>query len=309
MHTDQIIYLSAIHRSHSLRKASESLHISPQALNQSLNALERELRIKLVDRSRKGTFLTDKGLALLDEGQHFIDFVDSLKGNPFNERYQYLPTLKATILTTYGVGNSLVANALTELALQFPQSEIDVQMMSCQDVVDSVSLKGCGNNLPMISAYFYNGQMIPDISTKPGLSFYPIISSRYHCSVPNDLSISHYDSISMATILKHPLLLYKPTEDIVLPLLKLFGKPAAVRSVASFQIYQNMLKNDRESLSFAQVFKSYETMTPQENRRIVPIKDNITAEVGFLYGKNQPLCYDLQELASYITDSLTRRYQ
>ena len=309
MHTDQIVYLSAIHQSHSLRKASESLHISPQALNQSLNALEHEMHCKLVDRSRKGTYLTDKGLRLLEQGQLFLEVIDAIKGNPLKDRYQYLPRLKATVLTTQGVGNTLVANALSELALAFPESEIDVQMMPCDELIQTVNIKDCGDTLPVISAYFYNGAMIPDISHRPGLVFYPIVSSRYYCSVPSNLSISHYDTISMATVLKHPLLLYKPTEDIVLPLLKLFGEPEQVRSVSSFQVFNNLLKSDRESLTFSQVFKSFETMVPAGDRKLVPIKEMITAKLGFLYGKNNPLCTDIQELASFMTDSFLQRYR
>ena len=309
MHTDQIVYLSAIHQSHSLRKASEQLHISPQALNQSLNALEQEFRVTLLDRSRKGTYLTDKGIKLLEEGQRFLEAINAIKGEAADVRYQYLPHLKATVLTTQGVGNTLVANSLTELALKFPQSEIDMQMMTCEDVVNSVNVDGCGDTLPIISTYYYNGTMIPDLSSKPKLSFYPVVSSRYYCSVPNSLSISHYDTISMATALKHPILLYKPTEDIVLPLLHLFGEPENVRSISSFQVYANMLKNDRESIAFSQVFRNFETMVPFEGRRLVPIKEHITAELGFLYGKNNPLCSDMQELVTFMTNSFLQRYR
>ena len=42
MRTEQILYLSEIHRTSSLHRASENLHISVQSLSLSINTLEKE---------------------------------------------------------------------------------------------------------------------------------------------------------------------------------------------------------------------------------------------------------------------------
>lgn len=43
MRTEQILYLDAIYRCSSLHKASETLHISTQALSLSIRTLEKEM--------------------------------------------------------------------------------------------------------------------------------------------------------------------------------------------------------------------------------------------------------------------------
>ena len=65
MNMEQIQYLEAINRHHSIRRASEDLHLTPQALSQSISALENSLSLTLVETSHKGTYLTQQGTLFL----------------------------------------------------------------------------------------------------------------------------------------------------------------------------------------------------------------------------------------------------
>jgi len=52
-----------------LSAAARRLHVSQPALSQTISGLERELRVKLVERSRSGTRPTEAGRTLLDEAR------------------------------------------------------------------------------------------------------------------------------------------------------------------------------------------------------------------------------------------------
>ena len=308
MHTDQIRYLSAINEKHSLNKASQELNVSPQALKLSLDALEREFGTKLVDRSRKGTYLNETGKALLALGADFLKGVDALKAQSPREKYLYLPHIKATIYTTPGLANTVVAKSIADLTVTFPESDIALETVPYKTLLKDIELGKKDTVLPILSIYRIGSTMLPDLNQHSCISFEPIVQSDYYCSIPNSLSISNYNSISMKTILKHPILIYAPTEDLALPIIKMFGEPKRIRSVKEFPIYFDMLQNDQESLSFAQLFKSQETLITFNNRRMVPIKEDIKVQIGFLKRTRANITPDTEELASFIGNYLRKHY-
>ena len=60
MQIERLNYFVEVARVQSINSASESLHISQQALSQSMHSLEKELGVTLFKRSNKGIQLTEK---------------------------------------------------------------------------------------------------------------------------------------------------------------------------------------------------------------------------------------------------------
>ncbi|WP_307834084.1 LysR family transcriptional regulator [Paractinoplanes lichenicola] len=60
-------------------RAAETLHLAQPALSRSVAALERELGVKLFDRSRAGTSLTPAGKLLHDEARVLLRSTDALQ--------------------------------------------------------------------------------------------------------------------------------------------------------------------------------------------------------------------------------------
>ena len=58
--------------------ASRRLHISQPALSQTINALERQLRVKLLERSNTGVRTTPQGVILLTEARAFLAHHDRM---------------------------------------------------------------------------------------------------------------------------------------------------------------------------------------------------------------------------------------
>ena len=57
----------------SLSKTAEEMYITPSAVIQQINSLEKDLNVKLFNRSKKGVTLTPEGEYLLTEGRSFIE--------------------------------------------------------------------------------------------------------------------------------------------------------------------------------------------------------------------------------------------
>ncbi|GAA4101370.1 hypothetical protein GCM10023066_48230 [Nocardioides kongjuensis] len=79
MRIEQLEYVAAVTQHGSLRRASESLHISQPALSEAVSKLERELGVTLLDRRRTGARISRQGLDLLPDMVAVLDAVDRLR--------------------------------------------------------------------------------------------------------------------------------------------------------------------------------------------------------------------------------------
>ena len=79
MRIEQLEYLAAVTRHGSLRRASESLHLSQPALSEALGKLERELGVPLLDRRRSGARISRQGQDLLPYMTQVLEAVDRLR--------------------------------------------------------------------------------------------------------------------------------------------------------------------------------------------------------------------------------------
>lgn len=86
MQIERLGYFVEVARKRSINLASDSLHISQQALSQSMHSLEKELGVSLFERSNKGIRLTDKGEEVLAAAEAITQRWEQLKGSLTDER-------------------------------------------------------------------------------------------------------------------------------------------------------------------------------------------------------------------------------
>ncbi|MBN3800895.1 LysR family transcriptional regulator, partial [Burkholderia sp. Ac-20392] len=67
MEIRHVRYFLAIVDTGSFTRAASELGIAQPALSQALNRMEKELGVRLFDRSRRGATLTAAGLAMVDD--------------------------------------------------------------------------------------------------------------------------------------------------------------------------------------------------------------------------------------------------
>lgn len=84
MRIEQLLYLVEVSKNPSISSASEKLHISHQALNRSLKALEEELGTTLFNRSPNGVSLTPQGEKTVETAKNILNQLNDLKLSFFN---------------------------------------------------------------------------------------------------------------------------------------------------------------------------------------------------------------------------------
>ena len=79
MNIKDLEFFLQISREGSLRKASKSLYISPQGLGKAISNLEKDLGVKLFDRSATGIYLTEYGKLIMADAEQIVKSSENLK--------------------------------------------------------------------------------------------------------------------------------------------------------------------------------------------------------------------------------------
>ncbi|MFF3319228.1 LysR family transcriptional regulator [Streptomyces sp. NPDC003035] len=93
-------------------RAAERLHMAQPSLSQRIQRLERELGVRLLDRSSRGTTLTPAGRLVLTEAEHLLTAADRLTATVARVRSGRAGTLRAAVPPRLGaaaVGALLIA--------------------------------------------------------------------------------------------------------------------------------------------------------------------------------------------------------
>lgn len=123
MRIEQLEYLEAVTRHGSLRRASESLHLSQPALSESIRTLERELGVPLIDRHRTGARISSQGRELLPIIGEVIEAVGRLRARA-DGNANAAATLR---VATVNAGTStLLVPTIRDFSASQPDTSIEV---------------------------------------------------------------------------------------------------------------------------------------------------------------------------------------
>lgn len=220
---EQLLYLKKVYEHHSIALASESLHITRQALSASLRKLEQELAVPLFIRTVKGIDLTPKGHevlmfaeSILEQQQAFMQqfyatHTPSSQSGYIHVVSHYLPrTIIFPELTAYFINhypniqiNDLPIADRQQLLLQITDDEQDIGFTYQMDH-------------PLI-----------DLSPLPdNHNFHPLVVIRPYiwCSITSP--IGYRQKLNLADVIHYPILQDKHTGNFLEEtIFKLFGMP------------------------------------------------------------------------------------
>jgi DNA-binding transcriptional LysR family regulator len=120
--SSDIRFLLTIQDSGSLAAASRKLGVSPSAVTQRLQLLEKNLSIRLLDRTARKLRFTEEGLLLCQRGRGLLQQFDTLFEDLHERSSGLVGTLK--INAPLGFGRRYVAPAVTAFQQQHPHVTI-----------------------------------------------------------------------------------------------------------------------------------------------------------------------------------------
>ena len=292
MRTEQIIYLREIHATSSLHLASNNLHISVQALSVSMLNLEKELGIKLINRSRNGSFLTKEGVKLLEAGDLFLESIKRIK-NENIEKYSHLHNSTIKLSITNGLMETYFPNLATQFFNDFPSSNLKFNTRTYNSLISQISAKN-DFGLMAMQTLVLNDDILINIPEE--LAYTTLFKGKFFCMVHSKSPFFNYKTISLKTMLKRPTLVYSPSLDVLSSLINKVDTPNII-NVEEFAVFQNMIRNGIGSTFIAVTDNCpYQYDSPF---KIIPFKEKINFYVIITYHKNNSLSPTAKEFIDY----------
>ncbi|KJC42951.1 LysR family transcriptional regulator [Bradyrhizobium sp. LTSP885] len=124
--TDDIRFFVAIAAANTLAAAARALDVTPPAVSQRLQGLERRLGVQLVSRSARRLTLTDEGELLLLRGRALLDDAAELTDALQARRGTITGHLK--ILAPLGFGRRYIAPAIAAFRSRHPDASVDLEL-------------------------------------------------------------------------------------------------------------------------------------------------------------------------------------
>jgi LysR family transcriptional regulator, hydrogen peroxide-inducible genes activator len=121
----QMRYFEALASTRHFGKAANLANVSQPALSSQIQELEATLGVKLVERSRSGTFLTSEGEALLPEIQTILSNIDQLQNRARTGRSILEGRLRLGIIPT--VAPYLVPRLIPLLRADYPELNLELR--------------------------------------------------------------------------------------------------------------------------------------------------------------------------------------
>ena len=274
-------------QSGSINKASEKLNINHQHLGRILSSLEDEIGAKLLERNRIGVTLTSEGLEIL-ELMNNIDILAHQLKYYFSIDSSLKIKSKTLKIYNFAMTNYLLQNKFVMNAQKImPNLMIETYEAANEYIIESLLNNTVASLGTLCSFDDYptlklNVDILPDdlevISEKLG-KVVMLISA-------NNPIHNKYDSISIESLCKKPLVFYTPydiTTNHFYKLLKIYGSPHIKYKTGNLQSFYELLKNT-DCVAIGGVTTNIEAMynplfNKEEQFRIVPVRENIQFKI------------------------------
>lgn len=311
MNTNQLEYLIEISKHSSMSSASESLHISPQALSMSIKKLEEELGFSLLNRSFKGIILTSDGEWLVNEAKNFLNKIEERKLLHRNKVPHSHHSGNLDVFINYsGINNNILGQFICSLLEKEPDLTINLQEISKDQIINKVISND--SEFGFIFRTTYNGaftDMLPS-----GIIFDPYLNGNLVLSTSQQSECAKFKSISIKKAVQKPLCSYCPHSEAQTLLNNFLADTihtdAALSGETNFAIYkQKILRGVAYALNIQ--FTTDEHPTNYiEGSKILQIREDIKIYLGTIYRNDALLSenaqFFLKELKKFISKASTK---
>lgn len=198
MRTEQLRYLMTVIRAGSMRRAAEELHLSQAALSESIRSLEGELGVRLVERRREGTRISDVGRELLPHINEILEQADRMSSAASDHR-----SLASVVRigTVAGATVPLLAPALQSFQQAGPGAQAEIVTALPEEIHQAI--RDGALDIGLFNA-FRGDDRPPDMVSTEVLRGRPVVC----CSA--DSPLAEHATVSMSSLREEPFIAMRP---------------------------------------------------------------------------------------------------
>ena len=234
MTLQQLKYILAISAYGSMNKAAEQLYVSQPSLTSSVQELEKEIGIKIFNRSGKGVTLTNDGAEILQYARQVVSQFDVLA-----EKY----ISKGGIKKKFGVSTqhySFAVKAFVEMVKEFDTSEYEFAIRETKTLEIISDVATLRSEIGIIYLNDFNRQSMTKLLSSNGLKFHALTNCNPFVYIWKGHPLASQKSISFEQLDEFPCLSFEQGDNSSFYL---------AEEILSTNDYQRIIKaNDRATM-------------------------------------------------------------
>ena len=234
MTLQQLKYILAISATGSMNKAAEQLYVSQPSLTSSVQELEKEIGIKIFNRSGRGVTLTNDGAEFIQYARQVVGQFDIL-----SEKY----ISKGNVKKKFGVSTqhySFAVKAFVEMVKKFDTAEYEfaVRETKTAEVISDVSTMR--SEIGIIYLNDFNRKSITKLLHANGLEFLTLTKCSPFVYLWKGHPLANEEKITFAQLADYPCLSFEQGDNSTFYL---------AEEILSTSDYQRTIKaNDRATM-------------------------------------------------------------
>lgn len=274
MRLEQLAYFVKIAEKKSLTYASDELFISQQALSTSIKNLEEEFQTKLFVR-------TPRGMVLSEDGKYFYDIAVKILGLS-HELYEHFTPSDIPEMGSLSVGinkrnkNYFFTKVISSFYKNYQQYNINYKMMSRKDVMPAVVSNQV--DVGVISLLKINKKFVMPLPDE--LEFFPFHVSEYNLLTCKNSPLAVFNTISMETIVKYPIILMAESDlinDLFYEMVMQYEESPNIIWTDSTELQEQMVED-----GLGNMFITRNEVLPKKSVVSISITNHISIESGFV---------------------------
>lgn len=192
MRTRQMKYLLTISRAGSISKAAKDLGISSQALGEAVRSLEEEMGLKLLEKTYRGTALTEAGHAFAEVSDVYFSNLGKIH-QKYAAAYEELKQIDCVAMPH--IVSMVMPKLIAGFYKKHPEIMIKMEKESDPDKIFKMVLNRKAE-MAFITFMLYNGKPIIGDMTEL-LTFTPLWETKMYCLLPTSWSITCAQGLSI----------------------------------------------------------------------------------------------------------------
>ena len=206
MTLQKLRYIIEIVNSGSIKTAADRLFISQPSLSAAIQDLEKELGIKVFQRTNKGIVLSAEGAEFLGYARQVVEQADLLERRYTNRK----PTKQHFSVSTQHY--AFVVSAFVSLIQQYGADEYEMLFRDTRthEILDDVS--NMRSEIGVIYLNDFNEKVLRRFLEQNKLEFHPLFTAKPHIFVSAQNSLARQQSVSMEDLEQYPCLSFEQGE-------------------------------------------------------------------------------------------------
>ncbi len=252
MRIEQLEYLCEVAKRRSMNLAADKLHIAQQTLSTSIKTLEKELDVKLLDRTYQGVFPTPIGQEVINWAENVLSSLDYLKLKIDADKETML-TGQLHVAIDHGVNLLIMPKVVSHFHQFHPKINLKVSERNRQEIEAAILDKTA--DIGLIAHYDH---LPPNITADSPLIYVEILHYTFLARVNRANPLASESSISLRSLLGYPLALYNLGTSSGFQLINTFKQYGEPRIWPTYNPFvSSQLVSDNQAVSIAVKVNNY----------------------------------------------------